>query len=85
MGHGIHDLEAKSKYVRFYRYRLPPDFSEIPSILLESWCWMKDVLCGLSCYYTTLRKSYLADWRNQNPGSPDPPQGNPRGFGRQPH
>ncbi|KAJ5947263.1 peptidase family M3 [Penicillium verhagenii] len=72
MGHGIHDLLAKSKYSRFHGYRLPPDFGEMPSILLENWCWMKDVLCGLSCHYTTLSETYLADWRNKNPGSPDP-------------
>ncbi|KAJ5948685.1 peptidase family M3 [Penicillium verhagenii] len=36
MGHGIHDLLAKSKYSRFHG------------------------------------ESYLADWRNKNPGSPDP-------------
>ncbi|KAJ5168826.1 uncharacterized protein N7482_004420 [Penicillium canariense] len=72
MGHGIHDLLAKSKYVRFHGYRLPPDFGEMPSILLENWCWMKDILRGLSCHYTTLHESYLVDWRNRHPGSPDP-------------
>ena len=72
MGHGIHDLLAKSRYSRFHGYRLPPDFGEMPSILVENWCWMKDVLCGLSCHYTTLSERYLADWRDKNPSSPDP-------------
>ncbi|EAW10350.1 uncharacterized protein ACLA_048190 [Aspergillus clavatus NRRL 1] len=74
MGHGIHDLLARTKYTRFHGYRLPPDFGETPSIMLENWCWMKDVLKGLSCHYTTLHQNYLADWRKQHPGEPDPPK-----------
>jgi metallopeptidase MepB len=35
---------------------------------------MKDVLKGLSCHYTTLHQDYLADWRKQHPGEPDPPK-----------
>ncbi|KAJ5552082.1 peptidase family M3 [Penicillium frequentans] len=72
MGHSIHDILAKSNYARFHGYRLPPDFGEMPSILLENWCWMKDVLRGLSCHYTALSERYLVDWRTKNPGSPDP-------------
>ncbi|PYI10955.1 peptidase family M3 [Aspergillus sclerotiicarbonarius CBS 121057] len=74
MGHGIHDLLAKTKYVRFHGYHLPPDFGEMPSVMLENWCWMKDVLKGLSCHYTTVDDSYLAAWRKQHPGECDPPK-----------
>lgn len=54
MGHGIHDFLARTKYVHFHGYRLPSDFGEMPRIMLKNWCWMKDVLKGLSCHYTTL-------------------------------
>ncbi|RAL00758.1 M3 family metallopeptidase [Aspergillus ibericus CBS 121593] len=74
MGHGIHDLLAKTRYVRFHGYHLPPDFGEMPSVMLENWCWMKDVLKGLSCHYTTVNDDYLAAWRKQHPGEPDPPK-----------
>lgn len=73
MGHGIHDLLAQTRYVRFHGYRLPPDFGEMPSVMLENWCWMKDVVKGLSCHYTTLDGNYLIHWRNQHPGKADPP------------
>ncbi|PWY78784.1 peptidase family M3 [Aspergillus eucalypticola CBS 122712] len=74
MGHGIHDLLARTKYVRFHGYRLPPDFGEMPSMMLENWCWMKEVLQGLSCHYTTLENSYLVEWHRQHPNLPHPPK-----------
>ncbi|GKZ36765.1 hypothetical protein AbraIFM66950_007962 [Aspergillus brasiliensis] len=74
IGHGIHDLLARTKYVRFHGYRLPPDFGEMPSMMLENWCWMKEVLQSLSCHYTTLEDNYLTEWRKQHPDSPDPPK-----------
>ncbi|GKZ22041.1 hypothetical protein AbraIFM66951_007236 [Aspergillus brasiliensis] len=74
MGHGIHDLLARTKYVRFHGYRLPPDFGEMPSMMLENWCWMKEVLQSLSCHYTALEDNYLTEWRKQHPESPDPPK-----------
>lgn len=80
MGHGIHDLLARTKYIRFHGYRLPPDFGEMPSIMLENWCWMKSVLEELSCHYTTLDKNYLADWQKQHPSEPNPPTKIPEGL-----
>ncbi|KAJ5943769.1 Peptidase M3A/M3B [Penicillium verrucosum] len=80
MGHGIHDLLARTKYIRFHGYRLPPDFGEMPSIMLENWCWMKDVLEELSCHYTTLDENYLADWQKQHPSEPNPPTKIPEGL-----
>lgn len=74
MGHGIHDLLAKTKYVRFHGYNTLPDFCEMPSSLLENWCWMKDVLKGLSCHYTTLNEKNLTEWRKKHPGELDPPK-----------
>ncbi|KAJ5643693.1 peptidase family M3 [Penicillium longicatenatum] len=73
MGHGIHDLLARTKYTHFHGYRLPPDFGEMPSIMLENWCWREDVLQGLSCHYTALDENYLAEWQKKHPGQPDPP------------
>jgi metallopeptidase MepB len=74
MGHGIHDLLARTKYVRFHGYNTTLDFREMPSSMLENWCWMKKVLKDLSCHYTMLNDKYLIDWRKQHPGEPDPPK-----------
>lgn len=72
LGHGIHDLIARTKYVHFHGYRLPVDIGEMPSTLLENWCWTKDVLKHLSCHYTKLDPKYLQQWRQDNPGLSDP-------------
>jgi metallopeptidase MepB len=73
LGHGIHDLVSKTKFVRFHGTRLPADFGEMPSMLLENWCWMEDTLSELSCHYTTLDHRYLTEWRTNHYGEPDPP------------
>ncbi|KAK9386936.1 peptidase family M3 [Lipomyces mesembrius] len=72
LGHGIHDLLSKTRYIRFHGYRLPPDFGEMPSMMLEEWCWMQDVLESLSCHHTSLDPSSLQKWRSEHPGQPDP-------------
>ncbi|PYI05624.1 zincin [Aspergillus sclerotiicarbonarius CBS 121057] len=74
LGHGIHDLLSKTKYIRFHGTSLPRDLAEMPSTKLENWCWLPDVLKNISRHYTTLNPNYLAKWRNQNPGLPDPPE-----------
>ncbi|CZR49474.1 uncharacterized protein FPRO_15834 [Fusarium proliferatum ET1] len=72
LGHGIHNLVSKTKYARFHGTNLPPDFGEIPSTLLENYCWMADVLKRLSCHYTNLKPEYLSDWQSRNPHTPIP-------------
>ncbi len=74
MGHGIHDLIARTKYERFHGWRLPRDIGEMPSTFLENWCWIDDVLKGISCHYTTLDPAYLTKWRVENYGALDPPK-----------
>ena len=69
----MHDLISHTKYSRFHGTRLPVDIGEMPSTLLENWCWTKDILKELSCHYTTLDPDYLVQWRKDNPGQPDPP------------
>lgn len=73
MGHGIHDLLARTKYTDFHGYSVPPDFGEMPSTMLENFCWREDVLQGLSCHYTTIDEKYLVEWQKEHPNQPDPP------------
>ncbi|KAF5637179.1 peptidase M3A M3B [Fusarium sp. NRRL 52700] len=68
-GHGIHNLLSKTKYARFHGTNLPPDFGEMPSMLLENLCWRQDVLEQLSCHYTHLDSRYATDWRQRNIGA----------------
>ncbi|KAK5995769.1 Saccharolysin [Cladobotryum mycophilum] len=73
LGHAIHSLVSKTKYSRFHGTRLPSDFVEMPSVLLENWCWMPDVLQGMSCHYTNLDPQALEGWRKDHTGAADPP------------
>ncbi|KAJ5997164.1 hypothetical protein N7522_008824 [Penicillium canescens] len=73
LGHGMHDLLARTKYTRFHGWRAPPDFAEAPSVMLENWCWIKDELRQMSCHYTSLDSKLLEDWQLRHPGLPVPP------------
>ncbi|PYI06109.1 zincin [Aspergillus sclerotiicarbonarius CBS 121057] len=73
MGHAMHNLLSQTQYARFHGSQGPHDFGEIPSTMLENWCWRKDVLKQLSCHYTQLSEEELSQWRTQHPGEADPP------------
>lgn len=47
LGHGIHDLVAKTTYARFHGASTAADFNEAPSQLLENWCWQPVTLALL--------------------------------------
>ena len=49
-------------------------YLEMPSVMLENWCWMVDILEQLSCHYTTLDPQYLSHWKVQHPELPAPPK-----------
>ena len=53
LGHAIHNLVSRTKY-SLPRSR---DYSEIPSIMLENWTWIPDVLVLIGKHYTTLNNS----------------------------
>jgi metallopeptidase MepB len=62
LGHGIHDLVAKTKYARFHGFQTVVDFGEAPSQMLENWCWTPTVLKNLSKHYSYLTADYLRAW-----------------------
>ncbi|KAF5697301.1 hypothetical protein FMUND_15464 [Fusarium mundagurra] len=47
LGHAIHNIVAKTKYAIPHSR----DFIEIPSIMLENWIWLPDVLVRLGRHY----------------------------------
>lgn len=53
LGHGIHDLVARTKYSRFHGTAVVWDFVEAPSQMLENWCWTPLQLKSLSNHYKT--------------------------------
>lgn len=56
LGHGIHNLVAKSTYGRFHGTAVSRDFVECPSQLLEYWTWSKNELKKLSGHYLDANK-----------------------------
>lgn len=74
LGHGIHDLVAKTKYSRFHGTATADDFCEAPSQMLERWCWREPQLKALSHHYSTLTPEYHNYWRTHgcttDPGPP---------------
>ncbi|CRG86921.1 metallopeptidase MepB [Talaromyces islandicus] len=58
LGHGIHDLVAKTVYSRFHGTNTVRDFVEAPSQMLENWCWTPSQLKSLSRHYSTLSDEY---------------------------
>lgn len=74
LGHGIHDLVSRTSIARFHGHHTAPDFFEIPSVMLENWCWMTNELEQMSCHYSTLQPEFLEQWRKDHPGQADPPR-----------
>lgn len=53
LGHGIHDILGQTKYSRFHGTSVSWDFVEMPSQLLEYFCWDPKMLVKLSSHYKT--------------------------------
>lgn len=53
LGHGIHDLMGQTTYSRFHGTSVSWDFVEMPSQLLEYFCWDEKLLTDLSKHYKT--------------------------------
>lgn len=51
LGHAIHKLLSRTKYSRFHGTKFNKDFTEVPSLLLEHWCWLPNVLKRLSQHF----------------------------------
>lgn len=75
LGHGIHDLVSKTTYARFHGPDgTPVDYGEIPSQVIENWCWIPAQLKAMSKHYTYLAPEYLTAWQATNDGQPQPPE-----------
>ncbi|KAF5562706.1 hypothetical protein FNAPI_3025 [Fusarium napiforme] len=74
LGHGIHDLLARTNYVAFHGHRSPPDFAETLSVMLEKWCWMKPEPKRLGVHYTRTELHLKDRWLQENPEQDLPPE-----------
>ncbi|KAI9499820.1 hypothetical protein BX070DRAFT_258061 [Coemansia spiralis] len=53
MGHVFHCLCAATKWSRLHGMNTEKDFIEIPSQIMENWCWQPSVLRQISAHYKT--------------------------------
>lgn len=65
LGHGIHDIVAKTIHSRFHGTACVDDFCEAPSQMLENWCWEPSRLKELSFHYSLLSPEYAKFWEQQ--------------------
>ncbi|MBE3049914.1 hypothetical protein IMZ48_46935 [Candidatus Bathyarchaeota archaeon] len=74
LGHGIHDLLARTRYARFHGYEVCLEYGEAIGTMLENWCWIKDEIKAMSCHYTRVDTRYREAWQEANPGRDLPPE-----------
>lgn len=73
LGHGIHSLVSKTRYSCFHGSEgVAIDFGEIPSQMLEQWCWTPSFLKSLSLHYSYLDAKMLEVWEDENKGVTQP-------------
>ena len=74
LGHGIHDLVARTEYSRFHGTATVRDFVEAPSQMLENWCWTPSQLKALSRHYSSLTPEYMKAWEEAAGQSAEKPE-----------
>ncbi|UKZ82543.1 hypothetical protein TrVFT333_010332 [Trichoderma virens FT-333] len=72
LGHGIHELVAQTKFACFHGTASPIDFAEMPSQVLENWCWTPSQLKRLGRHYSYLSAEHLQAWSEAANGRPRP-------------
>ena len=60
-GHCLHEITTRAKYGRFSGTRVPGDFVEAPSQMLQNWVWNKKVLDTFAADYRDPSKKIPAD------------------------
>ena len=69
----MHDLLGRTKFARFHGHHTVADFVEMPSQLLENWCWLPESLKHMSQHYSYLSIEYKESWLRSNPGALEQP------------
>jgi thimet oligopeptidase len=60
-GHCLHEITTRAKYGRFSGTRVPGDFVEAPSQMLQNWVWSKKVLDTFAADYRDPSKKIPGD------------------------
>lgn len=68
LGHGIHALVGQTRFADTWGTRTARDFVEIPSRMLENFCWDPIILHQISKHYSFLSPNYQSAWKSENSG-----------------
>ncbi|KAH8892406.1 zincin [Thozetella sp. PMI_491] len=74
LGHGMHDLLSRTRYVVYHGHGVARDFVEMPSQMLEGWCWNPGQLASISRHYAYLSSEYADAWRAESGKQDLPPE-----------
>ncbi|EKD18132.1 uncharacterized protein L3040_007689 [Drepanopeziza brunnea f. sp. 'multigermtubi'] len=74
LGHGIHALVGRTRFAETSGTRVAKDFVELPSRMLENFCWDPVILQRLSRHYSHLSPEYMKTWKCENPTEQEPPE-----------
>ncbi|ETS84330.1 hypothetical protein PFICI_02355 [Pestalotiopsis fici W106-1] len=66
LGHGMHDLLSRTRYAGLHGHRCPFDFVEMPSQMLENWCWTPSQLSSFTKHYSYISEEYAEIWKNEH-------------------
>lgn len=75
LGHGIHALVGRTRFAETSGTKVAKDFVELPSRMLENFCWDPVILQRLSRHYAHLSPEYMATWKRENAAAAhEPPE-----------
>ncbi|PBP23013.1 putative thimet oligopeptidase [Diplocarpon rosae] len=74
LGHGIHSLVGKTRFAETSGTKVARDFVEVPSRMLENFCWDPIILQRVSRHYSHLSPEFMASWKGDNPAEAEPPE-----------
>lgn len=74
LGHAMHDLLSRTRYAALHGHEVPRDFVELPSHMLENWCWVPDQLASISTHYSHISPGYAAVWKREHETEDLPPK-----------
>ncbi|KKY27254.1 putative metallopeptidase [Phaeomoniella chlamydospora] len=69
LGHAMFDLLARTNHAFLHALQVARDFGEMPSKMLEYFCWDPNILQTMSKHYSYICPEYRRTWLEENPNA----------------